>query len=369
MAGEAASALGLSMAVWPNIPATPPVAWRPRSCWAPPSWPGTSGPSPTRYDVVTFDHEQVDLDLVAALDRRRRGPSRRRDIGAGRRQGPHADRARRGGVPVPPTWWWTRAGRNRRRGGLCRRPRLAVMVKAARGGYDGRCLARGRRTEAAASWPASRPDRGGGAAPAAGRAGGHGGPSSSGAAAAWPAVETAQVGGVCREVLVPGRIEADVLEAASALGEGGGDRRRRRRHGRRALLVGWQAAGQRSGDPAPQLWPLDDGGSGDLPVREPPAGRLGPAARVHRAAAYPGRERQRLRWPGRRRSADLLPGAWPSRAPMSTSMARGPARTQTGPRDGLWGRRRGGALAGLVGRHRARHAGARRRRPAAGLHR
>jgi 5-(carboxyamino)imidazole ribonucleotide synthase len=41
----------------------------------------------------------------------------------------------------------------------------------------------------------------------------------SGASAAWPAVETAQVGGVCREVLVPGRLEADVFEAASALGQ------------------------------------------------------------------------------------------------------------------------------------------------------
>ncbi len=41
----------------------------------------------------------------------------------------------------------------------------------------------------------------------------------SGASAAWPAVETAQVGGVCREVLVPGRLDADVVEAASALGQ------------------------------------------------------------------------------------------------------------------------------------------------------
>ena len=41
----------------------------------------------------------------------------------------------------------------------------------------------------------------------------------SGTSAAWPAVETAQLGGVCREVLVPGRLHADVLEAASALGQ------------------------------------------------------------------------------------------------------------------------------------------------------
>ncbi len=41
----------------------------------------------------------------------------------------------------------------------------------------------------------------------------------SGASAAWPAVETAQVGGVCREVLVPGRLGREVSEAASALGQ------------------------------------------------------------------------------------------------------------------------------------------------------
>ena len=41
----------------------------------------------------------------------------------------------------------------------------------------------------------------------------------SGGSSAWPAVETAQVGGVCREVLVPGRLDAHVLDAASALGQ------------------------------------------------------------------------------------------------------------------------------------------------------
>ncbi len=41
----------------------------------------------------------------------------------------------------------------------------------------------------------------------------------SGASAVWPAVETAQVGGVCREVLVPGRLDREVGEAASALGQ------------------------------------------------------------------------------------------------------------------------------------------------------
>jgi len=41
----------------------------------------------------------------------------------------------------------------------------------------------------------------------------------SGSAAAWPAVETAQVGGVCREVLVPGRLPSEIVEAATGLGQ------------------------------------------------------------------------------------------------------------------------------------------------------
>jgi 5-(carboxyamino)imidazole ribonucleotide synthase len=96
-----------------------------------------------------------------------------------------------------------------------------VMVKAARGGYDGKGV-----------WPVA--DRSEAASVLAGVAGQIVveellplqaelavvvARRPSGSSAAWPAVETAQVGGVCREVLVPGRIEADVLEAASALGQ------------------------------------------------------------------------------------------------------------------------------------------------------
>ncbi len=40
----------------------------------------------------------------------------------------------------------------------------------------------------------------------------------SGETVAWPAVETAQVGGVCREVLIPGRLPPEVIREAGALG-------------------------------------------------------------------------------------------------------------------------------------------------------
>jgi 5-(carboxyamino)imidazole ribonucleotide synthase len=41
----------------------------------------------------------------------------------------------------------------------------------------------------------------------------------SGEAVAWPAVETAQVGGVCREVLVPGRLPPELMAEAVTLGQ------------------------------------------------------------------------------------------------------------------------------------------------------
>ena len=67
--------------------------------------------------------------------------------------------------------------------------------------------------------------------------------SPSGASAAWPAVETAQVDGVCREVLVPGRLARDVVEAASALGQKVAEIvGRGRRDGRGALLGAGRAA-------------------------------------------------------------------------------------------------------------------------------
>jgi 5-(carboxyamino)imidazole ribonucleotide synthase len=40
----------------------------------------------------------------------------------------------------------------------------------------------------------------------------------SGETVSWPATETAQVGGVCREVLVPGRLSAEVVAEAAILG-------------------------------------------------------------------------------------------------------------------------------------------------------
>jgi 5-(carboxyamino)imidazole ribonucleotide synthase len=97
-----------------------------------------------------------------------------------------------------------------------------LVLKAARGGYDGKGV-----------WPVADPDEAGEVCRRAvetatpllveecvaieaelavltcRRPGGE--------AVTWPAVETAQVGGVCREVLVPGRIDPGVLAAAADL--------------------------------------------------------------------------------------------------------------------------------------------------------
>jgi len=223
MAGEAASALGLSMAVLAERPDDAACEVAAEVVLGSPFVAADLRAIAARCDVLTFDHEQVDLDMVAELAAQ----------GALVRPGAETlelavDKARMrtvlddAGVPVPaylvvdegPEALDAVASFAAAHG-------WPVMIKAARGGYDGKGV-----------WPVA--DR----AEAAGVLAGVAGRvvveellpldaelavmvvrRPSGASAAWPAVETAQVGGVCREVLVPGRLHADVLEAASALGQ------------------------------------------------------------------------------------------------------------------------------------------------------
>src|ERR1700761_7497519 len=67
MAGEAASALGLSMAVLAEHPDDAACGVAAEGVRRPPFRAPGPRAFPTRCDVLTFDHEQVDLDLVAAL--------------------------------------------------------------------------------------------------------------------------------------------------------------------------------------------------------------------------------------------------------------------------------------------------------------
>jgi len=223
MAGEAASALGLSMAVLAERPDDAACGVATEVVVGSPFVAGDLRSLSERCDVVTFDHEQVDLDIVAALAAE----------GAVLRPGAETlelavDKARMrtvldgAGVPVPSYLVVDDGpGASEAVTSFAAGHGWPVMLKAARGGYDGKGVWPVRdRAEAAAVLAqvtgqvvveellpleaelavlvARRP---------------------SGSSAAWPAVETAQVGGVCREVLVPGRLPPDVVEAASALGQ------------------------------------------------------------------------------------------------------------------------------------------------------
>ncbi len=223
MAGEAASALGLSMAVLAERPDDAACAAAAEVVVGSPFVFEELGAFAQRCDVVTFDHEQVDLDIVAALAAG----------GAVFRPGADAlelavDKARmrtvldEAGVPVP-SFVVVDGGRDASGAvaAFAESHGWPVVLKAARGGYDGKGV-----------WPVrDRAETDAVLAQVAGRlvveelvpidaelavmvA-----RSPSGASAAWPAVETAQVDGVCREVLVPGRLAPDVVEVASALGQ------------------------------------------------------------------------------------------------------------------------------------------------------
>jgi 5-(carboxyamino)imidazole ribonucleotide synthase len=223
MAGQASSALGLSMAVLAERPddaacavAAEVVVGTPHDAAAMRAFTGLC-------EVVTFDHEQVDLEIVASLQAE----------GAVLRPGAETlelavDKAHMrtvldaAGVPVP-AFRIVDEGPH----ALEAMTEFAaahgwpVMLKAARGGYDGKAVWPVRdRTEASAALEQVRgqavveelvPFEAELAVMVARRP--------SGASVAWPAVETAQVGGVCREVLVPGRLAPDVIDAASALGQ------------------------------------------------------------------------------------------------------------------------------------------------------
>jgi 5-(carboxyamino)imidazole ribonucleotide synthase len=176
-----------------------------------------------RCDVITFDHEQVDLDILRTLA----------DDGVVVRPGVDTlklavDKAHmravltKAGLPAPTHIVLDAGpealGQVRDFGSAHGWP---VVLKAARGGYDGKGV-----------WPAANPAEAESvmahisgrvlveemvpldaelAVMVARRP--------SGEHVAWPAVETAQVGGVCREVLVPGRLAPEVLQAASVLGQ------------------------------------------------------------------------------------------------------------------------------------------------------
>jgi 5-(carboxyamino)imidazole ribonucleotide synthase len=222
MAGEAASTLDIFMAVLAESPDDAACAVAAEVVLGSPLVADELRALADRCDVVTFDHEQVDLSLIRQL------------VEGGRIVRPGLETLEMAtdkshmrsalvaaGIAVPehavvaPGPGWTEAVAEF--AGVHGWP---IVLKATRGGYDGKGV-----------WPvdnlveaeAVMANLSGHvlveemvtldaelAVMVARRPSGH--------MVAWPAVETAQVGGVCREVLVPGRIPASVLEDAATLG-------------------------------------------------------------------------------------------------------------------------------------------------------
>jgi 5-(carboxyamino)imidazole ribonucleotide synthase len=223
MAGEAASALGLSMAVLAERPDDAACGVASKVVVGSPFVGEDLRAFAALCDVVTFDHEQVDLGIVASLAAE----------GACMRPGTDTlelavDKAHMrtaldaAGLPVP-AFRVVESGPDASAAveSFAAEHGWPVVLKAARGGYDGKAV-----------WPAADPAE---AASVLAHVGGQVvveemlpldaelavmvARRPSGDVAAWPAVETAQVGGVCREVLVPGRLAPDVGETAAALGQ------------------------------------------------------------------------------------------------------------------------------------------------------
>jgi 5-(carboxyamino)imidazole ribonucleotide synthase len=139
MTAAAAVRLGVEVAVLASRPDDPAVRFLPGTTVGDPTDPATLEAFVRRCGVVTFDHELVDVTLLADLERR----------GAALRPGPRAlavatdKQAQRlrfaeAGLPLPPHVLTTTAADVR---AAADRLGWPVVAKVARGGYDGRGVA------------------------------------------------------------------------------------------------------------------------------------------------------------------------------------------------------------------------------------
>jgi 5-(carboxyamino)imidazole ribonucleotide synthase len=228
MAGEAASELGLSMVVLAEHPDDAACDVAAEVVIGSPLVESDLRALAARCEVMTFDHEQVDLSLLRTLVAEgvvvRPGVATLEvavDKAHMRRVLVAADIAGPAHIVVD----LEESGPQKRAveaiGAFATDHGWPVVLKAVRGGYDGKGV-----------WPVNElaaaaevvehlrgsvlveemvPLRAELAIMVARRP--------SGEAVAWPAVETAQVGGVCREVLVPGRLPPELMAEAVTLGQ------------------------------------------------------------------------------------------------------------------------------------------------------
>ena len=219
---EEASALGLECIVLAESRGDAVATTGAEVMFGSPSDPAQMHALAERCDVITFDHELVDLELLGALEATGTvlRPSSRSlllavDKAAMRRVLSAA------GLPTP-RFAILEPGDPGDVEGFGELSGWPIVVKAARGGYDGRGVFLADDLPAASSIVASLHDQGTTAlleqrveidaelaALVARRP--------SGDTVSWRVVETAQVDGVCREVRVPGRISDEVVEEAAAI--------------------------------------------------------------------------------------------------------------------------------------------------------
>jgi 5-(carboxyamino)imidazole ribonucleotide synthase len=227
MAAEAASALGLSVAVLAEHPDDAACAVAAEVLPGSPLFEADLRALAARSDVITFDHEQVDLSLVRTLVAE----------GVVIRPGLQTlematDKAHMrselaaAGIPVPahrlleagPAGAFPAGAEVERFAAIHGWP---LVLKTARGGYDGKgvWIVHDAAEMASVAAPLEGrvlveemvPFQAELAVMVARRP--------SGEMVTWPAVETAQVDGVCREVLVPGGLPSTVVDEARALGQ------------------------------------------------------------------------------------------------------------------------------------------------------
>jgi 5-(carboxyamino)imidazole ribonucleotide synthase len=222
MMAEEASALGIDVVLLAESAADGAVGFVHDVRLGSPMDPEALSSLAAAVDVLTFDHELVDLGALSLLEseghRVHPSPSALAYAvdKAKMRQlcSEHALPAPRFELFEPGALVDVEA--------LGQRLGWPLVLKAARGGYDGRGVFVVEGPEEARRYVADLGARGIGivaeehaeirrelAALVVRRPNGE--------LRAWPAVETAQIGGVCREVLVPGSLEAEVARDATAL--------------------------------------------------------------------------------------------------------------------------------------------------------
>jgi 5-(carboxyamino)imidazole ribonucleotide synthase len=230
MAAEAGSALGLSVAVLAERLDDAACAVASEVLLGSPLVEAELRSLADRVDVVTFDHEQVDLAIISAL------------IGDGIVVRPGrqtlemaVDKAHmravlvQAGIPVPAHIVLevgsqgaasTAAKADDAVAHFAEEHGWPLVLKTARGGYDGKgvWVVHDRAEAASVLAPLSGRVLVEEMVPFDAELAVMVARSPSGEIATWPATETAQVDGVCREVLVPGRLPPEVVARADALG-------------------------------------------------------------------------------------------------------------------------------------------------------